>query len=164
MVGFYLPIDDWNEKLIEFSKVTDRAAVRLYSFEIKKSVNRGNYRECFFQAVSNSSWANEGYLVASSIEQRDDLLSELERLSSSFGIGLIMLDLEDIDSSSVLYPARERENLDWELMNKLCEQNRDFESFIDNVRKDYEVNTIHPSEYDSIITNLESYIAKMIQS
>ena len=163
MVGFYLPIEDWNPKLIELSKITDRAAIRFYSFELKKSVNRGNYREAFFQAVSNSSWANEGYLVTAEIEQRDDLLSELERLSSSFGIGIIVLDLADIDSSAILYPARERENLDWELMNKLCEQNQDFESFVENVRIDFEGNKIHPSEYDKILADPEKYIKKIMQ-
>ena len=55
MVGFYSPVDDWNDKLLEFNKVTEKSAIRLYSFEIKKQIDRGNYRECFFQAVSNSS-------------------------------------------------------------------------------------------------------------
>jgi len=162
MVGFYLPIDDWNSKLIELSKITDRAAIRFYSFELKKSINRRNYRECFFQAVSNSSWAHEGYLVASNIQQRDDLLSELERLSSSFGIGIIILEIEEIDSSNVLFPAKERENLDWELMNKLCEQNEGFELFIDNVRKDFEVNTIHPGVYDEVISDVDKYVSKIL--
>jgi hypothetical protein len=35
--------------------------------------NRSNVRECFFQAVSNSSWANFGYLVAAEIEGQDTL-------------------------------------------------------------------------------------------
>lgn len=158
LVGFYLPLEDWNDKLIEFNKATDKGAIRLYSFEVKKQIDRSNYREFFFQAVSNSSWANEGYLIASALQQQDDLLSELERLSSSFGIGIIVLDLEDIDSSRVLFPARQKDFLDWELMNKLCEQNNDFEAFIDDVRKDYEVKTIHPSQYEDILSDPDGYI------
>lgn len=162
MVGFFIPLDNWNEKLIEFSKkVTISSSVKLYSYELKVRIDKSNYRECFFQTVSNSSWSNEGYLVTSDLEQRDDLLSELERLSASFGIGLILLDLEDIDSSKVVYPAKKRESLDWELMNKLCEQNPDFRKFLDNVRKDYEVNTIHMAEYEPIIKNPEQYIKKI---
>ena len=161
MVGFYSPVDDWNSKLFEFNKATDKTAIRLYSFELKKEIDRSNYREYFFQAVSNSSWANEGYLVACSIQQDDDLLSELERLSASFGIGLIVLDLDDIDSSSVLFSARPKDYLDWETMNKLCEQNRDFETFIDDVQRDYAGKKIHPSEYENIINEPESYITKM---
>lgn len=161
MVGFYSPIDDWNSKLLEFNKATDKTAIRLYSFELKKQIDRSNYRENFFQAVSNSSWANEGYLVTCSIQQDDDLLSELERLSASFGIGVIVLDLDDIDSSTVLFPARPKDYLDWETMNKLCEQNRDFETFIDDVQRDYAGKKIHPSEYESIINDPEGYIAKI---
>lgn len=161
IVGFYSPIDDWNGKLLEFNKATDKTAIRLYSFELKKQIDRSNYRENFFQAVSNSSWANEGYLVTCAIQQDDDLLSELERLSASFGIGVIVLDLDDIDSSSVLFPARPKDYLDWETMNKLCEQNRDFETFIDDVQRDYAGKKIHPSEYESIINDPEGYIAKI---
>lgn len=161
MVGFYSPIEDWNSKLLEFNKATDKTAIRLYSFEIKKQIDRGNYRECFFQAVSNSSWANEGYLVACFVQQQDDLLSELERLSASFGIGMIILDLDDIDSSTVMFPARSKDYLDWETMNKLCEQNEDFETFIDDVQRDYAGKKIHPSEYEDIISDTDFYIKKI---
>jgi len=161
MIGFYSPIEDWNGRLLEFNKATDRTAIRLYSFEIKKEIDRGNYRECFFQAVSNSSWANEGYLVACLIQQQDDLLSELERLSASFGIGIIALDLDDIDSSTVIFPAKSKDYLDWETMNKLCEQNNDFETFIDDVQRDYAGKKIHPSEYEKIISDTDAYIKKL---
>jgi hypothetical protein len=102
-------------------------------------------------------------LVAASLENDDDLYSELERLSASFGIGLIILDLDDIDSSQVVFPAKAKIDLDWELMNKLCEQNDDFESFIDDVRKDFEVRTIHKSEYDKILDDVEDYISAMLK-
>lgn len=161
MVGFYSPIDDWNGKLLEFNKATDKTAIRLFSFELKKQIDRSNYREYFFQAVSNSSWAHEGYLVACYIQQQDDLLSELERLSTSFGIGIIFLDLEDIDSSTVLFPAKSKDYLDWETMNKLCEQNPDFETFIDDVQRDYAGKKIHPSEYDTITNDPEEYIKRI---
>lgn len=89
MVGFYLPIDSWNKNLLDFNSITDSNALKLFSFELKIKLDKSNYRESFFQAVSNSSWSNEGYLVASEISNDDDLLSELERLSMSFGIGII---------------------------------------------------------------------------
>jgi hypothetical protein len=158
MVGFYSPIEDWNSKLLEFNRSTDKTAIVVYSFEIKKHIDRSNYREYFFQAVSNSSWANEGYLVTCAIQQDDNLLSELERLASSFGIGIIILDLNDIDSSKVLFPAHTKDYLDWETMNKLCEQNTNYETFIDDVQRDYSGRKIHPSEYDSVIKDPEEYI------
>lgn len=164
MVGFYLPLEDWHEHLIEFNRIAENNALRLFSFEIKKSIDRSNYRESFFQAVSNSSWANEGYLVAANIKQDDDLIAELERLANSFGIGIIHIDLQDLDSSSVVFPARPRTVLDWETMNKLCDQNSDFASFIHNVKIDYQSKKIHPSEYDEIPGDIEGYITGLLKS
>ncbi len=161
LVGFYLPLEDWDEHLIELNKLSDNSSLKIYSFEVKKTLNRSTYREAFFQAVSNSSWANEGYLIAADIQQDDDLLAELERLSMSFGIGIIKLDLDDFESSKVIYPAKIRQSLDWETMNKLCEQNNDFKRFIHDVKIDFEGKRIHKSEYDTIIENPESYIKKM---
>ena len=60
---------------------------KLWSFEVKMLVNRSNIREVFFQTVSNSSWSNFGYLVASEIEGTDTL-KELRILSSLHGIGI----------------------------------------------------------------------------
>lgn len=159
MVGFYSPIDDWNPKLMDFSKVVGRKSVRLYSFEIKKQIHRSNYRECFFQAVSNSSWANEGYLVTCSIQESDDVRAELKRLSEAFGIGIIILNLNDIDDeSSVFSPARWNEELDWEMMNKLCEQSKEFATFVDDVQRDHEGGKIHPSDYDLVRDDIEKYV------
>lgn len=161
MVGFYVPIDDWEGTVLELNKATDKTALRFYSFEVKKQLDRSNYREYFFQAVSNSSWAHEGYLVACEVQQ-DDVNAELARLSASFGIGVILLDLTDLDSSRVLYPARTRDYLDWETINKLCEQNSDFRSFVDDVQRDYAGKKIHASEYDSILKDSDSHIRKLL--
>ena len=76
-------------------------------------------------------------MVAAEIKEDDDLYSELERLSSSFGIWILKLDIEYIDSSKVIFPAQSKAFLDWETVNKLCEQNADFESFIDDITKNY---------------------------
>lgn len=162
MVGFYIPIDDWNDKLLELNDISDSNSIKLFSFELKKRIDKSNYREYFFQAVSNSSWSNEGYLVAAEIKEDDDLYSELERLSGSFGIGIIRLDIEDIDSSRVVFPAKQKTTLDWELMNKLCEQNPDFERFIDDITKDFKVKTIHKNQYDKILEDPTEYIEKLM--
>jgi len=163
MVGFYLPLDDWSPDVIEFNRLSDNNSLRLFSFEIKKSLNKGNYREAYFQAVSNSSWAHEGYLVAAEILQDDEFLAEMERLATSFGIGIIHVDLHDIDSSSVLYPARMRDGLDWETINKLCEQNTDFEKFIQDVKIDFESKRIHRAEYDVIPKDPRKHISEKMK-
>jgi len=158
MVGFYLPLDDWRPNVIEFNRLSDNNSLRLFSFEIKKALTKANYRESYFQAVSNSSWAHEGYLVAVDILQDDEFLAELERLASSFGIGIIQLDPADIDGSRILYPPRSRASLDWETINKLCEQNRDFDKFLQDVKIDFESKRIHRAEYDEVSKDIAKYI------
>lgn len=159
IVGFYLPLEDWRPNVIEFNRLSDNDSLKLFSFELKKTLNKGNYREAYFQAVSNSSWAHEGWLAAPDILQDDDFLSELERLASSFGIGIVQLNLDDIDSSKILYPARTKSSLDWETINKLCEQNPDFDKFLEDVKIDFESKRIHKTEYDEVLQDIEGYIA-----
>jgi len=163
IVGFYLPLDDWRPDVIEFNRLSDNNSLKLFSFEVKKSLTKANYREAYFQAVSNSSWAHEGYLVAAEILQDDEFLAELERLASSFGIGIIHLDPIDIDSSSILYPARVRDILDWETINKLCEQNTDFEKFLQDVKIDFESKRIHRAEFDEIVKDIRKYIREKLK-
>lgn len=163
IVGVYIPIEDWSREIIELNNISNSNAITILSFELKKAINRNNYREYFFQAVSNSSWANEGYLVAASISQDDELLNELERLSTSFGIGLIQLDLDDIDSSKVIFNAHKKKELDWETMNKLSEINSDFKKFLQDVKIDFDSKRIHKSEYDGILNDPEIYIKKSIK-
>lgn len=158
VVGFYLPLDDWKPDVIDFNRICDNNSLKLFSFELKRSLTKGNYREAYFQAVSNSSWAHEGYLVAADILQDDEFLSELERLASSFGIGIIHLDPKDIDGSTILYPAKIKTALDWETINKLCEQNSDFEKFLQDVKIDFNSRKVHRSEYDVVVKDIAQYI------
>jgi hypothetical protein len=56
--------------------------LKLTSYEIKKEIKTDSeLKEYYFQAVSNSSWANYGYLVA--FEVGDNLKNEMERLNQS---------------------------------------------------------------------------------
>jgi hypothetical protein len=165
MVGFWfpVPVEDWVSEVIEFNRLSDHNAIRLFSFELKKSLTKGNYREAFFQAVSNSSWAHEGYLVAADILQDDAFLSELERLTASFGIGIIHLDPHDLDAATVLYPAKANDSLDWETINRLCEQSGDFKKFLQDVKIDYESKRVHRAEYDEVIKDIDKYIAEKLK-
>jgi hypothetical protein len=161
MVGFSIPLEDWQPDVIAFNELIDRNALTLFSFEIKRTLTKGTYREAFFQAVSNSSWAHQGYLVAAEISEDDDLLTELERLASSFGIGIIQLQLDDLSESRVVYPARPKSNLDWETINKLCEQNQDFGDFLRSVKIDVNARRLHRAEYDPVVKEIEEYVKKL---
>lgn len=102
--------------------------LKLSSYEIKKEINSdSDLKKAYFQAVSNSSWANYGYLVA--FEFSDNLLDEMERLNQSFGIGIIELNANPYQSK-ILFPASYRD-LDFKTIDKLCKINKDFEQFIE---------------------------------
>ena len=109
-----------------FNATNKQRAVEIYSYELKKEIASDyELKKCYFQAVSNSSWANYGFLVAFGIS--DDLRDELERLNDSFGIGVILLRSNPYESK-VLFPAK-RHELDFKTINKLCNINTVFGDF-----------------------------------
>ena len=151
MVGCYFPIDEWKPEVIELSTTIGNVSIKLFSFEIKRGLSFSSLRESFFQTVSNSSWANEGYLVASEISTDEDFQSELRRLSASFGIGVIKLDLYVPDSSEILFPARYKEYLDWDMVNKLAVMNPDFKDFIKRIKIDISSKEVRKEKYDKVL-------------
>lgn len=42
IVGFYLPLDNWRPDVIEFNRLSDNNSLKLFSFELKKSLTKGN--------------------------------------------------------------------------------------------------------------------------
>lgn len=107
-------------------------AFKISSYEIKREINNdSDLKKAFFQAVSNSSWANYGYLVA--FEFSDSLNDEIARLNQLFGIGIIELKANPYQSRE-LFSARYKD-LDFKTIDKLCKINKKFESFIEKVDK-----------------------------
>jgi hypothetical protein len=105
---------------------------KLSSYEIKKEINSDSeLKKAYFQAVSNSSWANFGYIVA--FEYSDSLIEEMERLNQSFGIGVIELNANPYQSK-ILFTAKYRD-LDFKTIDKLCKINKEFEKFIEQTEK-----------------------------
>ena len=105
---------------------------KMSSYELKKEINSDSeLKKAFFQAVSNSSWANYGYLVA--FEFSDSLNEEMGRLNQSFGIGIIELNANPYQSK-VLFPATYRD-MDFKTIDKLCKINKEFEKFIEQTEK-----------------------------
>ncbi|MDR2904496.1 MAG: hypothetical protein LBU73_00860 [Helicobacteraceae bacterium] len=112
--------------------VNQTETFKLYSYEIKKEINNDyELKESFFQTVSNSSWANYGYLAA--FEISDNIKEEMERLNQSFGIGVILLDPNPYQSK-ILFPAKFK-SIDIKTIDKLCVINEDFKKFIDQIEK-----------------------------
>lgn len=133
----YSPFDKYDEEILKFLQHTGQKRHKLFSFELKKELSLSNLKDSYFQAVSNSTWANEGYLVVFGIkdEDKDKVLDELKRLNQIFGIGAIKLG---ISNSKILFSARERE-IDIPTLNMLVEQSpKDFKPFMENINKQIE--------------------------
>ncbi|MEJ5199038.1 MAG: HTH domain-containing protein [Anaerolineae bacterium] len=151
LVGCYFPFVDRETEVVEISSIMGDTAVRLFSFELKRELSFSNIRESFFQAVSNSSWAHEGYLAAADIDGDEDFRAELKRLSTAFGIGIIRIDISDPDSTEILFPARSKDSVDWETVNKLAAINPDFREFLKRVKTDLTSREIRKEMYDPVL-------------
>ncbi|MDZ7551238.1 HTH domain-containing protein [Helicobacter pylori] len=137
IVGVYFPYNKYKGETLKFLHHTGQEKHKLFSFELKKELSFSNLKESYFQAVSNSTWANEGYLVVFE-EIGDKVLDELRRLNQSFGIGVIKLESE-ISNSKILLPAKERE-IDIPTLNMLIEQSpKDFKPFMEKINDQLEV-------------------------
>ncbi len=135
IINKYFPYNGYEEEILKFLHHTGQKRHKLFSFELKISIGFPNLKESYFQAVSNSTWANEGYLVVKNI--KEDVLDELRRLNQSFGIGVIKLESE-ISNSKILLPAKERE-IDIPTLNMLVKQSpKDFEPFMEKINKQIE--------------------------
>lgn len=120
-----------NNATLSLLKATDpKQSVHIYSYEMKRRVeNDSQLKQYYFQALSNSSWANFGYLVA--FEIADGLEEEMERLNNAFGIGIILMQATE---ATILYPAREKQ-LDYITIEKLNRINKQFCEFISKLSK-----------------------------
>lgn len=147
MVGFTLITQAWNPAAYRISSHLGARGVRLYSFELKREIDFSTLRESFFQAVSNSSWAHEGYLAVWKIEPDPEFREELQRLSESFGIGVISLRPDSPGESGVLHPARPRE-VDWSTVNRIANANDGFQKFLEAVDHSLKINRQFTEGFD----------------
>ncbi|WQS62393.1 COG2958 family protein [Helicobacter pylori] len=159
MVGVrFLHAELSNENLIAFSKKFDTLPVKLVSFELKKEISVNNCRECYFQAISNSSWANEGYLVGRHIDTHNpQLMDLLKRLHASFGIGVIDLRTDE-DKSAILLNAKYKEKIDYTMAQELSDKNPKFSGFLKSV-VDYDPDfpNRYKDEFDEVKKKEELY-------
>lgn len=142
------PVDkEWNELIRSCVKQGAGQSVRLWSFEVKKELTGSNARKSFFQAVSNSSWANEGYLVATSISD-SSVEQELRMLSALHGIGVILLNPENPSESEMMLPARSRADVDWQSVNRILVENADFKDYIELVSTYYQTGRVRARDWN----------------
>jgi uncharacterized protein len=139
---------DWTQGVRDCVAQIGAQKVRLWSFEVKIAISRANVRECYFQTVSNSSWANLAYLVASQIEG-SRTMAELRMLAALHGVGVILLDPANPSESQIVIPAIERENVDWSTASRLSAENPDFDEVVTLVRQFHQTGDPRPKDWDS---------------
>lgn len=155
IVGVHLY--DYDNATKDFIKISGKPIYKIYSFELKIALNWENLKECYFQAVSNSSWANKGYLVAYYIDDNDDeFVEELNRLNNTFGIGVMKLQKDEV---KILVEAKEKE-LDMATINNLIFTSKDFKDFIEflncnpDLKENY-IDTLKDKTFDKPLENEE---------
>ncbi len=142
LVGVEVLGEGWSEGIQEYEETCSNTKnkLKLWSFEVKETIESGErLRKSFFQAVSNSTWANFGYLVAGKIEsanrkKREYIMSELRILSNLHGIGFIELNRDNPLDSRIIIPAKERKEVDWNTADRLFKENSDFREYMREIR------------------------------
>ncbi|TSA83971.1 HrgA protein [Helicobacter mehlei] len=171
MVGASFTYQNFEPTLRQFVENFGNLPLKLFSFELKKEMDLSHCREYYFQAISNSSWAHEGYLVVEKINTQDsDLMDLLKRLHTSFGIGVVLLNVQDMQKSQVLLNAKFKENLDHAMLGELSQNSPDFKDFLNALTLYHEAIKAHMSEqtnfqaFDSVLDKaaLQNYISMEI--
>lgn len=152
IVGVKLSIQDFKEskckrEMLEFIHTFNHPKIELYSFELKVEIKPADVKKIYFQAVSNSSWANYGYLAV--FNPIDDFVKdELRKLNARFGIGVINFGIPKEDEESkeweIIFQAKRQDNIDLSMLNNLGEINEDFRKLIDNITKDAQAKREEP--------------------
>lgn len=149
LVGVYFPFLDYKTETLEIQNHLSITSIKLFSFELKVTLSFSNLRQSYFQAVSNSSWANEGYLVTLNIDDDPTFKDEVRRLNNAFGIGIIKLNPENIFESEILFPSRINPEIDWDTVNRLANENCDFNDFLKLITEDCKLGKVK-SQYDKV--------------
>lgn len=153
IVGVHFPFSDYQGETIDLQKTFGDEQYVLFSFEMKICLEFSNFRQFYFQAVSNSSWAHEGYIVALDIDEDESFMQELKRLNNAFGIGVIKLNPENISQSQILFTSKINKALDWDTIDRLVE-NPDFKDFVKDVKYDADNKKIR-GKYDEVFEDDE---------
>ena len=154
IVGVKPIILDWNsffQNEVQKLGIFSTKVLEFYSFELKLKIDKASLIENYFQAVSNSSWANYNYLVVGDLDRKLSFIDELKRLNKGYGIGVIKLNIDDPIDSEIIVEAREKENVDVNFMNFLSTNNQDFLDFMRECLSIVENKKINKNIFDKII-------------
>lgn len=90
IVGVEFVCKDYQNQTLDFVNTFNHPKINLYSFELKVEIKSTDLKKIYFQAVSNSSWANYGYLAV--FNPIDDFVKdELGSLMRDLALALLTL-------------------------------------------------------------------------
>lgn len=69
-------------------------------------------------------------------------------LTTLHGIGVILLSIENPSESELLLPALKCAQIDWQSVNRILEENKDFSYFIDLASDCYRIGRLKTSDWD----------------
>lgn len=153
IVGMIPLSEKWNKEVSALADSIATERVHLVSFEVKKDITRSDIREYFFQTVSNSSWANFAYLAA--VNLKGNAIEELTLLCSSYGVGFIQVDLIDPSNSQIRIPARFKESIDVNGLNRLAIENKDACEYVENISTYIKTGRLKFSDWNLVPDNQE---------
>ena len=85
-------------------------------------------------------------------------------MSDAFGIGLIQLNIDNIDDSMIIYPSAVKPVIDIATIELLVSKNKDFLEFISNVNNSIKLNKlVDKAKYDKVLSDdeLNNYLSKL---
>lgn len=85
------------------------------------------------------------------IDDEPTFKDELNRLNNAFGIGIIKLNAENVFESEILFPSKINTEIDWDTVNRLSTENKDFSDFLKLITEDCKLGKVK-SQYDKVMT------------
>lgn len=142
-----MPSNVWKENVRLGAIASGAPQSKIWSFEVKYEINSiSDARKSYLQAITNSAWANYGYLVATKISTT--AFDELKLFHELHGIGVLLLDTGNPENDTVIkLSARERESVDWPMCNRIACQNKDFEQFLGKVADFHKLGKTHKKDW-----------------
>ena len=125
---------EWDSRVREIANLIKPVQAKLWSFELKKGVTKNDVYMHYQQAVSNSSWANFGYLCVGYIDTKETE-DKLHMFHTMHGIGVIRIDKNNNENTRILIKAKERE-VDFNFCDTLA-NNGDFKKFLNKAIDTY---------------------------
>ena len=142
-----------DNNLFEIKKAIGDPPFVLISSELKVNVTLANFRQCFFQCVSNSKWAHEAHLVIACRIEDSKLVESLQKLGAAFKVSIFSFNMDPSDIAAIqsawsirsmkqeerdslidqfcsdiniIYLAQSRSGLDWDHIQDVREVNTDY--------------------------------------